>query len=138
MAGKGSAPGERRGGRKKGTPNARTIYLGRLRESGVDPFDLALQIATGEAFDIQKIGTDDNGKPIAVKVPLPWAVRQKSIHELMAYLEPKRKAIEVTGPEGGPVPVNLIPYDSLPGWVNSDLNPDKPKPKAKRKAALKK
>src|SRR5262249_60894533 len=50
MAGKGSRPGERRGGRKKGTPNRRTSVLAAKAEAaaaGVDgeqPLDYLLRI----------------------------------------------------------------------------------------------
>lgn len=86
-------------GRKKGTPNKRTAHLERLLNLGFDPFELARQIAAGEVKDTQVI--IDDGEPITVEVPLPWAVRQKSIHELMSYIAPKRKAIEVDMPAGG-------------------------------------
>ena len=91
----------RTSGRKKGTPNKRTVHLERLLNLGFDPFELARQIALGEVKDTQVIGVDGEGKNITVEVPLPWVVRQKSIHELMNYLAPKRKAIEFDIPAAG-------------------------------------
>ena len=88
------------GGRKKGTPNKRTQYLQKFVDDGFDPFALARQIAAGEVEDTQFIGLDNDGEPKFAQVPLPWAVRQRSIHELMSYLEPKRKALEISTPPG--------------------------------------
>lgn len=51
MAGKGSAPGERRGGRQKGTRNAvnRTDVQAIVKAEGCSPFRVMAQLARGEA-----------------------------------------------------------------------------------------
>lgn len=78
MAGKGSAPGERRGGRKKGVPNKTTMalkemilgalneaggleYLQRQAEENPAPFMTLL----GKVLPMQVTG--ENGGPIAFK-----------------------------------------------------------------------
>lgn len=112
---RGSKPGERRGGRQKGTPNgggegrkvtsarkeARKSKLARLQKMGFDPFEIARQIAMGEVQDtIVLPAKSKDGKPQAVKVDIPWKLRLDAAKELMNYMEPKRRAIEVTGADG--------------------------------------
>ncbi len=97
---KRQSKGVKHGGREKGTRNKRTVHLERLLDLGFDPFELARQIAAGEVKDTLAT-VDDKGKDIIIEVPLPWAVRQKSIHELMSYLAPKRKALEFDIAPGG-------------------------------------
>ena len=91
------------GGRPKGGRNKRTMYMDRLADLGFDPFDLARQIALGRMYDEVEEVNEKTGKKKKVKIPLPWAIRQKSIHELMSYMAPKLKALEVSGVEGGPI-----------------------------------
>src|SRR5215471_5018362 len=92
MQGKGSKPGERRGGRQKGTPNRKTAQVAeRLRELRCDPIEGMARIAMDE------------------KAPLE--LRGRMYTELAQYVAPKRKAIEHSGPEGGEVPsiqVNFV------------------------------
>lgn len=89
MPGGGSKPGERRGGRKRGTPNRRTI-LGesvrkRLEDLGLDPIAVLAVIAQG--------------------VKYPADIRCRAAAELARYVWPRRGAVELTGPAGGPVRV---------------------------------
>ncbi len=107
MAGRGAKPGERRGGRKKGTPNKRTLYLERMKERAFDPFEITMQIAAGEVEETEVV-KDAKGKPVAVKVPLSWRLRLDAAKELMQYIAPKLRAIEHSGPDGGPIPVTRI------------------------------
>lgn len=102
---RGSKPGERRGGRQKGARNKKTIInkkrLERLQKMGFDPFEIARQIAMGEVQDtIVLPAKGKDGKPQAVKVDIPWKLRLDAAKELMNYMEPKRRAIEVTGADG--------------------------------------
>lgn len=49
---RGSQPGERRGGRKKGVPNKRTAELvARVESSGLTPLDYLLQVMRDESLD---------------------------------------------------------------------------------------
>ena len=75
MAGRGSRPGERRGGRQRGTPNRRTVEVTeRLAELGRDPIEGMTRLAMDESLD-----------------PAP---RGRMFSELAQYVAPKRKAIE--------------------------------------------
>ena len=90
MSGGGSKPGERRGGRKKGTPNKGTVDVAAtLRRLGCDPIAGMARIAL----------SDDAGIDL----------RARMFAELAQYVAPKRKATEVTGPGGGPVVVSWLP-----------------------------
>jgi hypothetical protein len=89
MPGGGSKPGERRGGRQKGTGNKDKAELQRkLRLLGCDPIE-------GMAL-------------IAVNPENPIELRAKMFAELAGYVEAKRKAIEHAGEGGGPLLVTEI------------------------------
>lgn len=95
----GSKKGERRGGRKKGTPNKRTLYIARLRELGFDPFEILKKVANGEVTDTKVIGRNKvTGAPIAVDVPLTWDLRLKAAMELCQYIESKVRGNEQVDP----------------------------------------
>ena len=84
----GSKPGERRGGRCKGTPNKRTLAVAEvLGELGLDPIKQMGQIAMDERVDVS----------ICVQV----------LKELCQYIAPKRKAVAVTGDKGGPLVLKI-------------------------------
>ena len=77
----GSAPGERRGGRAKGTPNKATAdVVTRLAELGCDPIE-------GMAL----LAMDEENPP---------ELRGRMFAELAAYIAPKRKAIEHSAEPG--------------------------------------
>jgi hypothetical protein len=79
---RGSAPGERRGGRKKGTPNKRTLEVTeRLAELGCDPIEGMARLAMNEANAPE--------------------LRGRMFSELAGFVAPKRKAVEHTGADGG-------------------------------------
>ncbi len=83
---RGSKPGERRGGRQKGTPNKRTVEVQqRLSELDCDPIQ-------GMAL-------------IAMDASNPPELRGRMFAELAAYIAPKRKAVEHTGADGAPIAV---------------------------------
>ncbi len=78
---KGAKPGEKRGGRQKGTPNKRTLAVAeKLEELGCDLIE-----------GMTRIAMDENTEP---------ALRAQMYKELAQYVAPKRKAIEVRGEEG--------------------------------------
>ena len=71
----GSKPGERRGGRQKGTPNKKTLDVANcLQALGCDPIK-------GMAL----IAMDEGNTP---------ELRGKMFSELAQYIAPKRKAVE--------------------------------------------
>jgi hypothetical protein len=84
----GSRPGERRGGRGKGTPNKRTLAVAEvLGELGLDPIKQMGQIAMDERIEV--------------------SIRVQVLKELCQYIVPKRKAVEVTGDKGGPLVLKI-------------------------------
>jgi hypothetical protein len=124
MAGKGSRPGERRGGRKKGTPNRRTAALktaeqtlaagvNDARAGGLEPLDYLLSIMRDPT-------ADPHLRLVAARASAPYrhpalqAVRVQQvgadgaplrpvinlmINAPVASLEPPRSKLTVTGPK---------------------------------------
>ena len=83
MAG-GSRPGERRGGRQRGTPNRATLAVAeRLAALGCDPIE-----------GMARLALDPTNAP---------ELRARMFAELAQYVAPKRKAIEASGPDGEPI-----------------------------------
>jgi hypothetical protein len=81
MAGGGSKPGERRGGRQRGVPNRRTLdVIERLATLRCDPI-------TGMAR-------------IALNKKNPVELRAQMFAELAQYVAPKRKALEHSAEPG--------------------------------------
>ena len=77
---RGALPGERRGGRAKGTPNRQTqLVRDRLAELKCDPVQ-----------GLVKIATDPSNTP---------ELRAKVYADLLAFSAPKPKAIELTAGE---------------------------------------
>src|SRR5680860_744823 len=96
MAGRGASPGERRGGRQKGTPNKRTAAVTEtLKALGCDPIEGMARIAMDEKVEI--------------------AVLARMYQELAQYVAPKRKAIEITGEDGDAIKGEF----TLSGWLES-------------------
>ena len=85
--------GQKTGGRVAGTPNKRTVELiERLDALGCDPLEGLARIAADP-------GTDD-------------VLRARVYADLLGYVYPKRKAMELTGEDGGPVTVRLDSADA--------------------------
>lgn len=116
---RGAKPGERRGGRSKGTPNKATATVqDTLSRLGVDPFEGMALIASGQipcgachGKGKTKVKASDGtffdrtcescyGSLLEKVSP---ETRAKMYAELGQYVAPKRKAIELTGGAGGPV-----------------------------------
>lgn len=92
----GSKSGERRGGRCKGTPNKKSAAVAEILAGlGLDPIKQMGQIAMDERVEV--------------------SVRVQVLKELCQYVAPKRKAIEVTGEDGGPVKTEI----TLSAWLDS-------------------
>jgi hypothetical protein len=98
----GSQPGERRGDRAPGTPNKRTAELvERLAELECDPVEGLVRIAADPNTDA--------------------ALRARVYADLLPYLYPKRKAVEVNGEQGGPIVVCWANVEFVrPGEVSPD------------------
>lgn len=112
MTQRGSAPGEYRGGRKKNTPNKRTRDL-------IEILDKANYCAVAELIEVGAIARKeyersaevfdaicDQKKKDGVRTPTvdngPTYLKlmQDSASDLLPYLYPKRKAIELEDPDG--------------------------------------
>jgi hypothetical protein len=88
MAGRGSAPGERRGGRKKGTPNKATAKRqAEIAASGLTPLEHMLRVMRDPKA--AKDRRDDMAKAAA------------------PYVHPKLASVEHSGPGGGPIEHNV-------------------------------
>ena len=102
---RGAKPGERRGGRKKNTPNKRTqTLIERAEKLGIDPFEILLHFAEG---DWEALGYKSETKLISAGMGQTLYVdtiavedRIQAAKEVCQYLYPKRKAIEHTGKDG--------------------------------------
>ncbi len=90
----GAKPSERHGGRQKGTRNKRTLaVIDRLEVMGCDPIAGMARIAMDESADL--------------------GIRAQMYKELAQYVAPKRKAIEVTGEDGGAIKGEI----TLTAWL---------------------
>jgi hypothetical protein len=152
---RGSKPGEYRGGRKKGTPNKITQDVAKtLDELGCNPLELSARIALGEELDgphpalsafrkiasklMEAVAKENLDKAASslealsaliedqlTKGYVPIELRSKHIVDLTQYILPKRKAVEHSGPGGGPVEHNLnakgLPTDALRAILASKL-----------------
>jgi hypothetical protein len=130
--GRGARKGEKRGGRKPGTPNKRTMELRAVLEAA------GLTVETHPVVMMYRVYTGEITMPVVVRqsdgdetwnevqdVPLEPALRVKCMAEVAQYLEPKRKAVEVTGENGEPVKVELVDSRTLPGWLDDPRNPQR-------------
>ncbi len=87
--------GERRGGRQKGTPNKRTVAVAdKLEELGCDPIEGMAKIAMDDRIELN--------------------IRAQMFKELAQYVAPKRKAMEVTGEDGGSIKGEL----TITAWLD--------------------
>jgi hypothetical protein len=97
MAG-GSKPGERRGGRQKGTPNKRTVakqaLADRLRSSGITPLEYMLKVMRSRSKSVADERRDDMAKAAA------------------PFMHPRLNAIQHTGKDGEPIRVTFTGLDA--------------------------
>ena len=76
MAGRGSAPGERRGGRKPGSPNKATVARQQaVANSGLTPLEYMLQVMRDEGA--------------------PQPLRLDAAHKAAPFVHPKLASVEV-------------------------------------------
>ncbi len=117
--------GEKSGGRIKGSANKKTVeVIETLAKMKCDPITGMAKIAMGKsALDagamriVKKIRAALKGEKDQLEffelLLTSWRksspeLQAKMFSELAQYIYPKRKAIEVTGPGGNPVPVEVI------------------------------
>lgn len=81
---RGSAPGERRGGRQQGAANQRTREIAdRATREGITPLEYMLAVLRD---------------PKASKERRDWAAEKAA-----PYMHPRLQAIQHSGPDGGPI-----------------------------------
>lgn len=136
---RGCKPGERRGGRVKGQPNRKTIEVAEtLARLKCDPIAGMARIANGDVDCGVCHGKGRTkyqparGEAIAErtcescygsgKERISPELKGKMHAELAQYLLPKRKAIEVSGPGGGPLLVEIL--NSRLNRINAPNSPD--------------
>jgi hypothetical protein len=114
---RGSKPGERRGGRKKGTPNkvttaAREAFLATFHSLAPELEGWIKQTAEGVEVPVKlKDGTtlmNADGTPIMVHEGANPAKAAELLVRMAEYHYPKKSQAEVTGKDGGPVEVSTI------------------------------
>jgi hypothetical protein len=88
---RGSKPGERRGGRKKGTPNKVTADIAStMARLKCDPIEAMIRCAT-------KLESQQD-----------WAAAGRIYSDLAEYIHPKRKAVELMGQGGNEIVVRVL------------------------------
>lgn len=96
MAGVGSKPGERRGGRKKGVPNkASAAQAAAIAASGMTPLDFLLSVMRNGNHD--------------------WSTRVDAGKAAAPYVHPKLSSMELTGRDGAPLAVNVTRFGAGEG-----------------------
>lgn len=111
--------GQKTGGRQKGVPNKKTqIIESILEELNCDPIKILAAVANGEPLkarigvgELSKKapGCEDGDDDFVEGDVIPTLdQRISAAKELCQYVYPKRKAIEHSGPQGGPVAVTSI------------------------------
>lgn len=109
---RGSRPGERRGGRKKGVPNkltsaAKEAFLAVFQRLAPDLETWIRQTAEG----VEVIKTDKDGNPITFREGADPGKAADLTIKLAEYHYPKLGRTEVSGADGGPVIVELVKLD---------------------------
>ena len=97
----GSKPGERRGGRKKGTANKSSLPLLEKADAlGIDPFEILLYFAKG---DWKKLGYKKKTKEIGIGMGntievdvIEPELRASAAKSACEYIHPKRKALDIS------------------------------------------
>ncbi len=90
---RGSAPGERRGGRQKGTANKASIARQKaVADSGLTPLEYMLDVMRDTTVEGPR--RDDMAKAAA------------------PYIHPKLSAVEHGGKDGGPIQVTITGADA--------------------------
>lgn len=104
--------GKKLGGRKKGTPNKVTLdLLKTLEEKGFEPA-AEMVLIHNEAMKLYRD---------KVKTQKGWGAgpaldtAKSAVAELMRYCYPQRKAVEVSGKDGGPITFSQLVKDALEG-----------------------
>jgi hypothetical protein len=101
-------------GRPKGVPNKRTLEAARIAEEmGIDPFRILLHFANNDFYALYPEEAHLRPKRGEMRPKhhnIPQQFRVDSAKEATKYILPQRKAIEMTGEDGGPIEA----YFSMP------------------------
>ena len=96
----GSKPGERRGGRKKGTANKSSLpLLEKANALGIDPFEILLYFAKG---DWKKLGYSKGKRKVSAGMTtimvdvIEPELRASAAKSACEYIHPKRKALDIS------------------------------------------
>jgi hypothetical protein len=99
---RGSKPGERRGGRQKGTRNHKNAALvAAVEASGITPLDVMLLTMRAAWAEAEKI--DDPLASLQLK-----AMAVDTAHKAAPYVHAKLANIELNGKDGGPLTVKVV------------------------------
>lgn len=102
---RGSAPGERRGGRKKGVPNKKTAALQeQVASTGMTPLEVMLDNMRF-AYDQAQELADSADPEDQVKLRTLRGIAQDCAKDAAPYLHPKLTSIEHGGKDGGPIEI---------------------------------
>ena len=120
---RGSRPGERRGGRQKGTPNKKTAAIAeRLERLGCDPIEGMAKIALGDVPCLACKGEGSvrwSGSDAAYRCDacngggrdaVPIELRAKMMVELAQYVASKRKAVDQDGSSSEQLVVEIVRF----------------------------
>jgi hypothetical protein len=91
------AKGKKTGGRKKGTPNKKTLNASIIAEEiGVDPFQVLMHFVVGdyESLGIPELSSVLTKEGVVEKLSITPEMRLSAAKEACQYIYPKRKAIE--------------------------------------------
>lgn len=110
----GPKPGQRPSGRQRGAPNKDKLETRMLIEAacpGWDPLQAMAKAAQTGSFEVWDHETDapkrDPETGAKVTVPISDKTRGAMLKEVCEYCFPKRKAIEVSDPNGDPITLGL-------------------------------
>jgi len=120
---RGSKPGERRGGRKKGVPNrASQRRQAEVAASGATPLDVLLRRM--RYHDAQAEAALK--KKDATSAERHMREADDAARAAAPYVHPKLQSIQHTGREGGPIEVADMSRNDLARRILHMLRPDKP------------
>ncbi len=97
MAGRGSAPGERRGGRQKGTPNKVTVKrAAAIAESGKTPLDFMLSVLRDEDASIkERMWAAVAAAPYCHAKPRPVAANAGGVEVQVVHITHEQRLAEL-------------------------------------------
>ena len=99
------------GGRKKGVPNRTRVETLERIESEADPIDFLCRVARGLQFE----AATEVGAPEKVKMYPTLDQRLDAAKILARKVLPDSKAVELGGPDGSGLTINVIKHPHGPG-----------------------